>query len=173
MTLSLRQCETICTCCARFNAICTLFANFWSSYEMYTAFQFWTRLEMMISRSLAMNWHCKECVRENSWWIQNPRATITQHAQIIQVYNNLAIHIHLMPRKGNMHILQSFTFVLQLHSSCCHEQPYLKGYLARRMECSPAADCFQVLSSVGGKWRNFDAYEPKAMVRQCEEWSVK
>lgn len=28
MPLSLRQCETICTCCARFNAISTLCANF-------------------------------------------------------------------------------------------------------------------------------------------------
>jgi hypothetical protein len=29
------------------------------------------------------------------------------------------------------------------------------------MECPPTADCFQVLSSIGGKWRNFDAYEWK------------
>jgi hypothetical protein len=29
------------------------------------------------------------------------------------------------------------------------------------MECSPTADIFQVLSGVGGKRRNFDAYEWK------------
>jgi hypothetical protein len=41
-----------------------------------------------------------------------------------------------------------------------HEQVYLlKRDLARRMERSPTADRFQVLSGVGGERRNFDAYE--------------
>ena len=62
----------------------------------------------------------------------------------------------------NMHILQSFPFVLQLHNCCSLEQTYLKWYLTRCMECSPTADCFQVLSGVGGKRRNFNAYEVEA-----------
>jgi hypothetical protein len=52
----------------------------------------------MISRSLAMNWHCKEDGEKltmNSAF----EGYITRHTDNMQIYNNLSIHTHLWPRK--------------------------------------------------------------------------
>lgn len=54
----------------------------------------------------------------------------------------------------------SFTLVLQMTQVLLQTQVLLlKRDLARRMERSPTADGFQVLSGVGGERRNFNAYE--------------
>jgi len=130
-------------------------ANCWSACEMYTVILFWTGTcncdRQLPGHDLALQTICWRKLAMTS----KSEGYVTQHTKHTSVQ-----------QPGHPH--QSFAF-----GFCCHEQPYLKWYLARRMECSPTAYGFQVLPSVGGKWRNFNAYEPKAMVHQCEKWSVK
>jgi hypothetical protein len=89
---------------------------------------------------------------ENSRWIWSWRCYITTLREYKQ-------HINPTPisrLEVNMHNLATLSV-----QSTVTQNDILKRYLAGCMERSPAADRFQVLSGVGGKRGNFDAYQRK------------
>lgn len=75
----------------------------------------------------------------------------SQHSENIQAHINPTPISRL---EVNMHNLATLSV-----QSTVTQNDILKRYLAGCMERSPAADRFQVLSGVGGKRGNFDAYQ--------------